>query len=338
MYIKRYSIAASVLIGLVAWYVYAYISQEKMSFDFFGIVLPSLSLFVWVILPMVVLYIASVLHMSFYSMLAGFRLRRFEKDSEKILVAISDAYLGKEDRNHSFKTPRYQLFGSIIDNTTLFPHPGMSKNTTNDKLNKVLTLIEDIKNGKVVDLKPYSLKPNNALVIQNSRNKYKNGEINADDILSKSENYTEELCKEVYTEYIKIASFLAIEKYKTYMDKSSLFTVLARINAKKDSLEISNESLISLFDSMELTNKDFIEISTVLSNGMIPEQRMKLFEIISEKNDLAMEAYLYTLFDLEMISLAKDILDNSQENEYLKFKAYNDLKDANKNYSINLFI
>ena len=89
---------------------------------------------------------------------------------------------------------------------------------------------------------------------------------------------------------------------------------------------------------MELTNKDFIEISTVLSNGMIPEQRMKLFEIISENNDLAMEAYLYTLFDLEMISLAKDILDNSQENEYLKFKAYSDLKNANKNYSINLFI
>ena len=338
MNIKRYSTAVLMLIGIVAWYVYAYVSQEKMSFELYDFTTPTWSLFVWVILPMITVYLFSVFHMMFHSLVASFKLRRFRKDSEKILVAIADAYLGKEDRNHSYKTPRYKLLGSIIDNSTLFPTENMPRDIKNDKLTKVLNIIEDIKNGKVVDLKPYALKATNALVVQNNRNKYKSGNLNAENILSKSENYSVAFCKEVYVEYIKIASFLAIEKHKKFMDKSSLFSVLDRINAEKNKLEITNESLVSLFESMDLTSKDYIEISTALSHKMDPEQRIKLFETYSEKNELAMEAYIYTLFDLEMISLAKDILDNSQENEYQKFKAYTDLKEVNKHYSINLFI
>jgi hypothetical protein len=215
----------------------------------------------------------------------------------------------------------------------------MPRDVKNDKLNKVLSIIDDIKNGKVVDLKSYGLKPTNALVMQNNRNKYKNGFLNAENILTKSENYTEAFCKEVYTEYIKIASFVAIEKHKKFLDKSSLLTVLERINADKNKLEISNESLGLLFESMDLKSKDYIDISVALSNNnMDPEQRIKLFETLSEKNEVVMEAYLYTLFDLEMVSLAKEILDHSLEGEYLKFKAYSDLKEMNKQYSIDLFI
>ena len=71
---------------------------------------------------------------------------------------------------------------------------------------------------------------------------------------------------------------------------------------------------------------------------MLPEERMKLFESLSDTNEEAMDAYLFTLFDLEMLAPADEILEISQPEEYLNFKAYRALKDCNKHYNINLFI
>jgi len=157
MYIKRYTIASFILIAFIGWYVFAYVTQGTMNIDFFGITLPSLSVALWVIVPLIILYMASVAHMSFYSFLGSFRLRKYEKDYNKLIDAMLEAYLGKKERYHVYKTPRYKLIGSLIDNTTLFPTANLSADTDNEKINSVIKLIEDIKNGNVVDLKKYSL-------------------------------------------------------------------------------------------------------------------------------------------------------------------------------------
>lgn len=114
--------------------------------------------------------------------------------------------------------------------------------------------------------------------------------------------------------------------------------VLSRVNADENPLEISNEVLITLINALELDTKELISISTALSTTMIPEQRIKLFETLSEQREDAIEAYLFTLFDLEMLSPADEILENSQANEYQNFKAYRALKECGKNFNINLFI
>ncbi|WP_373036799.1 hypothetical protein [Sulfurimonas sp.] len=338
MYIKRYTIASLILITLVGWYVFAYVSQDTTAIELFGVSLPSFPIAVWVIVPLVILYIASVFHISFYSMLSNFKLRKYEKDYEKIINAIADAYLAKDERNHTYKTPRYQLLGSIIDNTTLFPTEALKKGTHNEKLDAVLKIIDDIKNGEVVELKKYSLKPNNALVIQNERNRYKKGDINAEYILNHASNYDESLVKEAYSDIVKTAPLSVIEQHKSYLTKETLFVVLSRVNAQEDTLEISNEALMELLNILELDTKDLIKVSSTLSTGMIPEQRIKLFETLSEKREDAVEAYLFTLFDLEMLAPANDLLHNTQDHEYLNFKAYSALKECGKNFNINLFI
>lgn len=71
---------------------------------------------------------------------------------------------------------------------------------------------------------------------------------------------------------------------------------------------------------------------------MIPEQRIKLFEMLSDENEEIIDAYLFTLFDLEMLSPANAILDNSQPTEYQNFKAYRALKESGHNFSIYLFV
>lgn len=336
MYIKRYTIAAAILIALVGWYVYAFVTHESMSIEIFGIHLPSLSIAVWIIIPLVILYLSSVFHMTFYSIMGSLKLRKYEKDYSNLIDSIIDAYLAKKDRNHTFKTERYKMLGSLIDNATLFPN---SVTVSSDvKISAALAAIESIKQGEVVDLKQYSLKFSNALVVQNNRNKYKSGGISAEDILSHSSSYTKDLCQEIFGDFVETSPLYAIEQYKEFLTKESLYKVLKRINATENTLEISNETIISLLETLEIDSKEYINISIALSQGMIPEQRIKLFETLSDGNDDVMDAYLFTLFDLEMVSVANEILSISLQNEFPKFKAYSALKECNKNFNINLFI
>lgn len=337
MHIKRYTIASFLLIALVGWYVGTFVSDESISINIFGIVLPSLSVAVWVMIPLVVFYFLTLVHISFYSIVGSLKLRKYEKDYDKVIDSIIDAYLGKENRHHIFKTPRYKVLGTLIDNTTLIPNDIDTLSIENEKISSTIELINDIKRGNVVELKKLSLGINNPLVIQNNKNRYKSGELSAEDILSNPDKYDSALLKDVYVDFVKISPVYAIESYKKFMSKEALFEILARINADENTIEISNESLISLFEVLELDSKEYIEASSILSHTMIPEHRIKLFETLSDEKEEAMDAYLFTLFDLEMMAPADVILEISQPDEFLNFKAYRALKDCNQNFNIKLF-
>jgi len=129
-----------------------------------------------------------------------------------------------------------------------------------------------------------------------------------------------------------------IDKYKKSMTKEALFVILARINAPENTLSISNDTIISLFSNLKLNKKDYINASKILSKTMIPDQRIKLFETMSNDDEKVIDAYIYTLFDLEMLAPANAILDNSQDNEYLSFKAYSSLRENGEHFDINLFL
>lgn len=340
MFIKRYTAAAFLLIGLVGAFVYAYITQESYSLNLFGIVSPPISIAILVMVPLVALYIASVLHMSFYSLMSNLKLRKYSSDYDKFIGAIVDALFAKKDRKNSFKTSRYKLLGSILDNMVIAPIAEMNANTENEKLNQAFQAINDVKNGKVVELKSFALSKENELVIQNNRNAYKNGDITAEDILNHAQNYAEVFCKEAYVDLVKTAPLHTIEKYKQFLTKDAFFIILSRINAHENTLEVPNTTIVFFMEGLELDAQDYIEMSKITATDMIPDQRLKLFESISEKNEKGMNAYIFTLLDLEMVSLASAILDNSQENEYLNFKAYLALRENsnNQNFNIELFL
>ncbi|MDB2562317.1 hypothetical protein N9X61_01805 [Sulfurimonas sp.] len=338
MHIKRFTIASLLYIAFIGWYMSTFVTDGTTSINLLGVVMPSLSNSIWVMLVLLVLVIGSIVHISFYSVVGSLQLRKYEKDYEKIIDAISDAYLGKEDRQHVFKTSGYNMLGNLIDNSTVFPNNIVSTSIEDEKIRTTIKIIEDVKNGQVVDLKKLSLSIDNPLVIQNDRNKYKDGSLNVNDFLSNPDKYNSGLLSEIYIDCVKTAPLKEIEAYKSLMTKEALFHVLARVNADEHTLAISNESLLSLFNILELNKQDYLDIAASMSCCMIPEQRMKLFETLSDQNDEAMDSYLFTLFDLEMLAPANAILDISLPDEYMNFKAYRALKDSNQHFNINLFV
>jgi hypothetical protein len=263
-------------------------------------------------------------------------LRRYRKDYDQLIQALSEALLGKKNRRTSYRTDRYAVLGNVIDKSTIKPTDKLKK-SENKTLQATIDFIRDIEHGESVDLSKFHLETDNPLVVKYHKTRYKNGEVIAEDILNKPERFTEELAVEAYHDYVKSASISSIIKYKKYMSKEALVTILNRINAKENRLEIDNDTIIDLIKEVDVSEDEFICGSIILSKNMMPEDRIDLFERLSHVNDDATSAYIYTLYDLEMVEAANDLLDSSREDEYPRFRAYRALKDANKNFSINLF-
>lgn len=336
MQLKRYTIASLILMILVAAAVYS-IDNESISFDLLGMHFPNLPVAFWVVVPLIIMYLASLLHMGVYALVGNFKLRRLNKDHEKMIDALRDSLLGVSERNYVYKSDAYKLMGKLIDNALILPYETL-RSVGNEKIDEALELMRDVKEKKKVDIKKFHLPSTTSIAIQNNLNRFERGEMDADSVLSRPDNYGEIVCAKAYESYVKTASVGSVMKFKHLFTKASLIDFVQRINASENGIQISNEELVTIFSSLKLESNDWIDISAGMSKNMLPEQRIRLFEMLSENNDDAMEGYLYTLYDLQMIDTANEILNNTANNDYLIFKAYRDLKKANKHYDIAIFL
>ncbi len=336
MQLKRYTIASFVLMILVGTAVYS-IDNGSVSFDLLGIHFPNLPIAFWVVVPLVVMYLASLLHMGVYALVGNFKLRRLGKDHDKMIDALRDALLGLKERNYVYKSEPYKLMGKLIDHSVLLPYETL-RSIGSEKIDEVLQLMRDVKENKKVEIKKFHLPVTSSIAIQNHLNRLERGEVEADAILSRPESYGEIVCAKAFETYVKAASLGSVLKFKHLFTKSSLYDFVGRINAAENGIQITNDEFVGLVGGMKLGGSDWIDLSDAMAKNMLPEQRIRLFEMLSENNDEAMEGYLYTLYDLQMIDTANEILNNTSHNDYQIFKAYRDLKKANKHYDIAIFL
>ncbi len=337
MYIKRYTIAALLLIFAIGWFVYGFVSQESIHITVLGIVLPSLPIAVWVSLAMALLFIATLMHMLFYSVVGSIRLRKYEKDFIHLLEAVADAFLQKSDRRHAFRTDRYTLLGEIVDQSQMQPAPTLAA-LPNPKLSEVVKTIETIKRGEGVDLKRYNLSMDNPLVRQNQINLLAEGKLDPETILAKPEQFSAELHSLAFVKLCKNASLHLLEKYREYMTFDALLVIVSRINAEENTLSLPNTTVVDFIEKIEgLDSLDYLYIAVTMAQNMLPEQRIAIMERLSDDEEKALDGYLFTLFDLEMIDKANELLHITTEEEYPLFKAYADLKACNKHYDIKRF-
>lgn len=336
MQLKRYTIASFIFIFLVGIAAYS-IDNGAVSFDLLGIHFPNLPIAFWVAVPVALMYFVSVLHMAFHALMGSLKLRKLDRDNEKMVDALRDALLGVKDRNFTYKSDAYKLLGKVIDNSVILPFDTL-KEIGNEKIDEALEALRDVKEKKKVDLKKFHLAASTSIAIQNNLNRFERGELAADEVLSRPDTYGDIVCIKAFESYVATASVGSVLKYKQFFNIVSLSNFVERINSSSNGIEMNNDELMNLLKSLKLSSRDYIDLSIAMAKNMIPEQRMRLFENLSETNDDAMEGYFYTLYDLQMIDTANEILNNTSRDDYLIFKAYRDLKKANKHYDIALFI
>jgi len=330
---KKYLVFGLILVIAAGLYVYS-LTDANYTLTVSGISI-SLPIAVWIVLPAFVLYIFTVIHLMFYGTLGFFRFRKIKNDSKKFLENQKRALLGKKLEDNEYKSEVFKLPGAVLPLLNIDPNRYRGYRVYDDEVADILEAKQRVYNGEIVDLSKYNLLPDNAIMIKNYENMLNKDKSYAATILKKCTN--KELCDKAALALAEYSPVSELEKFNVKITKDILDRLIDRIGS--EGFELSNEDILNYAKELKFDSKDLIDLSKKLKNKLTPDERVKFAnDLIAAFPNIGGEAYLYTMFDLQLIDKARDYLDNSAKNEYTKFKHLLFLKDSGKNFDIDLFV
>ncbi len=334
MGLKRYIIFGALFLIAMGVAVYSF-TGAYYAMPISGITI-KLPVAVWVMIPALLLYIVTILHMMFYGTVNFARFRAIKKDSEKFVENAKKALLGKQLSADGYKSEAFKLPGAILPLLNIDPKRSAHHRVYDDGIQDILEAKQRIKEGEVVDLSKFNLLPDNALVLQNAENALAKDRTYAKTILQKCDD--KRLCQKAHLALAEYASLDEIKKYQVEPTRELFYTLIDRIDAKENPIELSDEDIIEMIRELDFTKEDFIALAKKLKTKLNPDRLILLFEKIAHAfPHEGGDGYLYVLFDLQMVDTAREYLENSSEEEYPVFKYLLFLKDSGKNFDTDLF-
>lgn len=334
MRLGLYLIASLILIAIVGIVVYT-INPNEYGVEEFGLS-TTLPLAVWFVLPMFALMVASAVHMMFYGTTNFFKFKKWEKDTLTLEDTLYWSIL-HEPKEHTFNLAILKETVSFLNHATIKVEGDVYE--ISPKLQSALALVKEIEAGEHVDLKAHkldkSLSIDNPLVVKNVMNRLAHDEAFAEEILQSKEAYSEKVFNEALRIFSSKATFPQAKKYVKLYNKESFFMLLARIGRKEDlglSKEILDEFIVSLEPS--LVCSDYLKVATLMMSELSPDENLALWREYEGKYSDSQIAYLYLLFDYEMVDKAAEYLDEHDEGDFKRFRALLELKKLHKNYRI----
>ena len=124
----------------------------------------------------------------------------------------------------------------------------------------------------------------------------------------------------------KILSYVNLDKEMTLSlfekDKENADFSIGFTNIKKYAKEA------------KLEKEEYISLFKLYKDTFTPDELIKLFEELSCEDEKSSEAYLYILFEFEMIDTLREVLDATSNKDFKAFRALLDLKDNSKHYTL----
>jgi len=334
MRLGLYIIASIVLMAIAGIFVYS-INPGNYTIEEFGIPV-TIPIAVWIVAPMLVLMIASVVHMMFYGTKNFFKFKKWEKDTLSLDDALYWSLL-HEPKAHKYNLPLLKQTASLLSVASVKVDGAVDD--ISDRLRGALTLVSEIERGEYVDLKSRklgkTLSSENPLVIKNLMNRLAKEESFSEEILQHKELYTDELFAKALSDFSSKTTLVKAKKYLNLYDKENFLLLISRVTKENDlgvTKEILDEFIVALEEKLECA--DYLMMSTIMMQQLSPDENLKLWRGYQNKYTKAQIAYLYLLFDYEMIDKAGDYLDEHDENDFKRFRALYDLKKEHKKYKI----
>ncbi len=334
MGMRQYIGFGLIFIVAVGVYVFSFI-DGRYALSISGINI-SLPIALWVILPALILFLATITHLMFYGTKNFVKLRSVRKDGEKFTEAAKSALLGK-DITTEYKTDIFKLPGEILPFLNTDRAKAEKPRAYHDDIQDIIDAKRKVSMGEVIDLSKFKLDPDNSLVLQNAKNRLKEDRTYATEILKRCDDKV--LCEEAFKEFARYASKSDIEKYQKEPSREILNIMIDRINAEKDPIDLDDEEIIEYIRDLEFTKSDFIDLVKRMKTKVNPDRMILFVEKLAHTYPLrGNEAYLYIMFELQMMDKAREILVHSNEDEYLIYKYMLFLKDHGQNFDTDLFI
>ena len=332
MGLKKYIVFSILLILVVAGYTYSILpGTYEVKVLEYSLTLPIVA---WISLPVVLLFLASVLHMFFYGFQSYLGNRAIVKDEVNLIDAIKSNLLNKNEVK-SFKRKAFKDLSEILSQINLVPKEG-SFTSSNKEINEIVGKINTINEGKYLAEKELRLDASNPLMVQNEMNKVNNDEDYCLDILKRPANHSENIIKKAFYIVLEKKSMTTVKKVlpNIKLDKKMVLDLFKRDSQQTD-FSLSKEEIIKYIKNIDLTKDDFINLAKLYKNSMLPDDLLKIFEEISNVNEVALDSYLYVLFEYEMIDMIRDVFTSSADDELLPYKALLELKDSGKHYTLD---
>lgn len=159
-----FSLLLIILVGVIGYGVQP--GEYEVTISDYSLKLPIIA---WVLAPLVLLFIFSVLHLVFYGSLNYCKNRGFTKDEATIIETIKSLLLQKQDKK-KFKTTGYKNIAGILNQFNVDVKDA-AFTSSNESLNQTVSQIKDIKAGRYVNEKNLKLDVNSDLAKQNLLNK-----------------------------------------------------------------------------------------------------------------------------------------------------------------------
>ncbi len=332
MGIKKYIGFTLLLIIAVGLFVYSIEGGEyRVSIFDFSLLLPVV---VWVLVPLIVLFIFTIFHLMFYGSLHYYKNRGYLKDEEEIVDVIKDNLLQKKV-GKKFKTSAYKNLASILNQLNMDVKDTVFTSSC-ENLNKIVSQIKDIKVGKYVNDKSLKLDENSSLAQQNLINKINEQPDYALDVLKKHENFSPKIIKASFLNVLENKSMTTVKKVYSNitLDKEMALKLFVK-DIENREFGLEKDEIIKIAKDLNYTSEEYLVLAKLYKEVLSPDKLLELFEAIFEQNEEATNAYFYVLCELEMIDKARELLSGYKDNELVAFKALLDLKDAGKHYSLD---
>ncbi|GAX86729.1 conserved hypothetical protein [Lebetimonas natsushimae] len=275
---KKYSIFSIIFIALIALFVYME-DNSTTTFSIFGINL-SIPNAVWVAIFLGLFYILSILFFVFIHLQNFFYKKNIQKDIEIMINNIKNAVLYKNNIK-DVKILKYcNNFVKNIKGLEIEPNPTEKFEFFED--------IKKLKNGETIEISKYKLDENNPWFILNVKNRIKNDEKYAKEVLKRFKN--EELKREAFCIFAKTAPISEILKYDYPITKDIILA------------HIKDEDLKKLIEKVKLDKFEEIEIAKAIYATRTPDEELDLTAPLPYAN-----AYLALKY--EHIEKAKKIIE-----------------------------
>jgi hypothetical protein len=333
MRLGAYIFLGLIFIGMVGGGVYL-LYPGYHSITLMGITL-NLPIALWVTLPLLLLFLLTILHMVYHGTRSYFQRRRWVRDAEELQEALYWSLL-REPKEHHYSMPAMKEGAPLLGVSHLKVVGNI--HGLSDKLMETIEWVKKIEHGEYVDLHSKKverfLSKENPLLVQNLLNRLDHDRAFAETVLQAREAYAEEVAEKALLRLVQREDISRLSKYIAFMDKRHLEILLDRVDRKED-VGLTPASARIFTERLELECPDYIRLMRTTLKRFTPDENLKLFKELAQETEKAQNAYLYLLFEYEMIDQVAKFLEEHDEMEFKPFRALLILKQEKHNYRID---
>lgn len=332
MKLGLYTFAALTFIAMIGVFTYSINSShfivELIGFRF------NLPVAVWVILPLILFFLFTLGHMLFHGLRNYLKIKKWQKDMTTLEDALYWSLLN-EPKDHKYHLEEVGHTAMVLNKSSLSVSDNVESVTP--KLSRVINMIQKIKNGTYIDLKEEKMEKvfndGNPLLIQNRLNCLESNTKFVENVMKNTAQYSLAVQEEALATFARKATFTEAVKFVDIFDIKNFLVMLSRVSSEND-IGFSKENLLVFVKSLSFACVDYIKIAQVTKKYFRPDENLLLFASFQEEELKAQNAYLYLLFEYELVDQVGAYLEEQEVDEFIKFRALYQLKSENKKYKL----